>query len=51
VRQLSAMQKAIDAAKAEHAHLVGGPDGVKIWGYVSVVVFWSVAVLGRSGQG
>ncbi|GBF91324.1 hypothetical protein Rsub_03644 [Raphidocelis subcapitata] len=36
VRQLSAMQKAIDAAKAEHAHLIGGPDGVKIWGYAEV---------------
>jgi hypothetical protein len=36
VVRLSAMQRAIDTAKAQYAHLIGGPSGVKIWGYAEV---------------
>ncbi|KAI8469560.1 MAG: hypothetical protein J3K34DRAFT_277261 [Monoraphidium minutum] len=36
VTRLSAMQLAIDTAKADYAPLLGGEAGVKIWGYAEV---------------
>jgi hypothetical protein len=36
ITRLSAMQRAIDTAKAQYAHIIGGSSGVKIWGYAEV---------------
>lgn len=45
----AAMQRAIDTAKADYAHLIGGESGVKVWGYAECNRVSSVHV-GVRGQ-